>query len=51
MNEALNQFIKYIENERMYSEYTILNYQKDVLEFEQFLKKESKKKKKRNNDG
>ena len=41
MNEALNQFIKYIENERMYSEYTIQNYQKDVLEFEQFLKKES----------
>ena len=25
MNEAINQFIKYIENERMYSEYTILN--------------------------
>ena len=41
MNEALNKFIKYIENERMYSEYTILNYQKDVLEFEQWLKKES----------
>ena len=41
MNEALNKFIKYIENERMYSEYTILNYKKDVLEFEQWLKKES----------
>ena len=31
MKEGLNQFIKYIENERMYSEYTILNYQKDVM--------------------
>jgi len=41
MNEALNEFIKYIENERMYSEYTVLNYQKDVIEFEDWLKKES----------
>lgn len=41
MNEALQRFIKYIQNERMYSEYTILNYQKDVLEFEKWLKDES----------
>ena len=41
MNEALNSFIKYIENEKMYSEYTISNYKKDVEEFEEFLKKES----------
>ena len=41
MNEALSSFIRYIENEKMYSEYTISNYQKDVLEFEEFLKKES----------
>ena len=37
MNEAINQFIKYIENERMYSEYTILNYKKDITEYENFL--------------
>ena len=41
MNDALNKFVKYIENEKMYSDYTISNYQKDVLEFEQWLKKES----------
>ena len=41
MNEAVNKFIKYIQNERMYSEYTILNYQKDILEFDKWLKEES----------
>lgn len=40
-NDALRMFIAYIENERMYSEYTINNYQKDVLEFEQFLNNNS----------
>ena len=31
MNEVLQKFIKYIQNEKMYSEYTILNYQKDLI--------------------
>lgn len=39
--KELNQFITYIENEKMYSEYTITNYRKDVLEFEEFLKANS----------
>lgn len=41
MNEVLQKFIKYIQNEKMYSEYTILNYQKDILEFEKWLIEES----------
>ena len=36
--EAKEEFIKYIQNERKYSEYTVNNYHKDILEFETFLK-------------
>lgn len=35
--EAKDEFLKYIQNERKYSEYTVSNYNKDILEFETFL--------------
>lgn len=37
-DEAIKKFIAYIQNEKMYSEYTILNYEKDILEFNEFIK-------------
>ena len=37
-SEALDNFLRYISSERKYSEYTITNYHKDILEFEEFLK-------------
>ena len=40
-NKVLDDFITYIQDERKYSEYTVTNYQKDVLEFEEFLKANS----------
>lgn len=40
-DESLNKYIAYIQNEKMYSEYTINNYQKDILEFAIFLEKNS----------
>lgn len=40
-NKVLDDFITYIQDERKYSEYTVNNYQKDVLEFEEFLKANS----------
>lgn len=40
-NNILNEFISYIANERKYSDYTIMNYEKDILEFEQFIKQNS----------
>jgi len=40
-NSMLQDFIKYIKNERKYSNYTITNYEKDVLEYESFLKMNS----------
>lgn len=40
-NDALNSFMLYIGSERKYSEYTISNYNKDVLEFDAFLQQNS----------
>ena len=40
-NQVLDEFLKYISSERKYSEYTLLNYHKDVLEFEEFVKSNS----------
>lgn len=40
-DESLNKFIAYIQNEKMYSEYTVSNYQKDIIEFNDFLKQNS----------
>lgn len=37
IEEAKNEFIKYIKNEKKYSEYTVYNYQKDIEEFQDFL--------------
>ena len=37
-NKVLDEFLKYISSERKYSEYTLLNYHKDILEFEEFIK-------------
>lgn len=36
-NDALQQFVIYISSERKYSNYTIENYNKDVLEFNDFV--------------
>ncbi len=38
---VLESFLKYISSERKYSEYTLTNYHKDVLEFQDFLKQNS----------
>lgn len=40
MNKVLEQFIKYLTIEKNYSNYTILNYRKDLEEFLCFLDKE-----------
>lgn len=40
MIEELNRFIKYLDIEKNYSEYTILNYQEDLKEFLVFLDRE-----------
>ena len=40
-NKVLDEFLKYISSERKYSEYTLLNYHKDILEFEEFIKTNS----------
>ena len=40
MVEELNRFIKYLNIEKNYSDYTILNYEKDIKEFLKFLNKE-----------
>lgn len=40
-DDALNKYIAHIQNEKMYSEYTISNYQKDITEFENFLEQNS----------
>lgn len=40
-DESLNKYIAYIQNEKMYSEYTINNYQKDISEFAIFLENNS----------
>ncbi len=41
MNEidakAVNEFLRYIETEKKYSQYTIDNYRRDIEEFEQYL--------------
>ncbi len=37
-NQIISKFITYIQNERMYSEYTIQNYYQDIIEFENFIK-------------
>lgn len=41
MDSNVNSFIKYLEIEKNYSQYTILNYKKDLDEFLLFLKKEN----------
>jgi integrase/recombinase XerC len=38
---AIERFIAYLKNERNYSDYTILSYQKDIEEFCDFLKGEN----------
>lgn len=40
-SKVLDEFLKYISSERKYSEYTLLNYHKDILEFEEFIKTNS----------
>ena len=40
MNKVLNEFIKYLTIEKNYSDYTILNYRKDLELFLEFLDKE-----------
>lgn len=37
MNDSLNRFIKYIELEKNYSNYTVMNYKRDISEFLFFL--------------
>lgn len=39
--DALDNFLLYISSERKYSEYTITNYNKDILEFNEFIKSNS----------
>ena len=34
-------FISYIESEKYYSDYTVLNYRKDILEFKRYLRNEN----------
>ena len=36
--EKLNKFLDYLDNQRNYSDYTILNYKKDIEEYYEFLK-------------
>ncbi|MFA6843641.1 MAG: site-specific tyrosine recombinase/integron integrase [Bacilli bacterium] len=36
-NDCLSEFIDYIKIEKNYSEYTVLNYQNDILEFKNYL--------------
>lgn len=38
---VLDSFLRYISSERKYSEYTLSNYNKDILEFQDFLKSNS----------
>lgn len=35
--EVLDKFVMYIQSERKYSEYTVLNYHNDIIEFSDFL--------------
>ena len=37
----LEAFISYIESEKYYSDYTVLNYRKDILEFKRYLRNEN----------
>ena len=39
--KALDDFLIYIGSERKYSEYTLSNYHKDILEFEKFIESNS----------
>ncbi len=39
--EAIKLFEDYIRVEKMYSDYTILNYKKDILDFKNFLYREN----------
>lgn len=41
MEKQINNFLNYLEVEKNYSEYTILNYERDVNDFVNFLKKET----------
>ena len=38
--EAIAEFLNYIAHVKNYSENTVLGYQKDILEFKDFLKSE-----------
>jgi len=37
MNIYINKFLKYLEDERNYSDHTVLNYAIDLKDFERFL--------------
>lgn len=39
-DDCLNEFIDYIKVERNYSEYTVLNYRNDILEFRNYITRE-----------
>ena len=41
LKEAFQSFLTYIESEKQYSDYTVLNYQEDLKEFQSFLTQES----------
>ena len=41
LKEAFQSFLTYIESEKQYSDYTVLNYQEDLKEFQKFLTQES----------
>ena len=38
MNDLINKFIDYLKVQRNYSDYTLINYEKDLMEYEEFLK-------------
>jgi len=41
MENQVNNFLNYLEVEKNYSKYTILNYERDLNDFMLFLKKET----------
>ena len=40
MEKLIDKFIEYLKVQKNYSDYTLLNYEKDLIEYNEFLKKE-----------
>ena len=40
MEKLIDKFIEYLKVQKNYSDYTLLNYEKDLIEYNEFLKNE-----------